>query len=290
VPEILALGLIAVLVAAGILFLLVMLIYSLIKDVPLYVVLSGIAAATLCYATSIDATLALILFGTVVLLGAIWWIVSDEEVKPWYVLVGGVIAAVLWQTAIIDALQASVFYLIYVALGFGWLWLQECERRSRAEMEAAERKRREEEQARKAQEAAQREAEEERASTRSENKELVDKVAELVFSSGGHALEMMRAVSALKGGTDLVPPANVVLIDITEILSTIWKASGGLPAGVARLYHAIKLQLEPNPPVRVKHCPAILQEHRPSPVNVPTMVTLLAAYDEMQKTAKAAKA
>jgi hypothetical protein len=147
------------------------------------------------------------------------------------------------------------------------------------------------EETKRAEEASQREFEQERAATQHEHRDLIDRVADLISGCGAHAVEMMRAAKAVRGGIEVMTPTELVLIDVSGLLGSVSEAHGEVAIGVARLYHGIQARIDPKSHLRVEDCIGVLQRRgKSSRASVPSVVLLLAMYDDIQKTTLAANA
>jgi len=208
------------------------------------------------------------IWGAVIFCSLFFWNINATESS------GNLFMAVLW---------------LYEGVGLTWVGakiLMWAERRwDRKAQEAAE-----EEHTRKAQEAAERSYRRERASTLSENAEILDSVAELISSTGSQAAEMMRAAKALKGA-ELGSTESVVLADISEILVRLANAGGGRLRAAARLFHGLRLRINPRIQDTVADTEEMLSCVTTSgDLTPPGMVLLLDMYDALQGTDFAAKA
>lgn len=135
----------------------------------------------------------------------------------------------------------------------------------------------------------------EREGILNENKELLDKVAELLDSCGAPVSEMLRATKAVSGEDVVRPPELFLIVDIMQIILRIGVASGPDMAAVARLFAGIQIRIEPS--IRSDYgANEALQKLREfdakmdNSLKTPAMVPLLASYDKLQGTHLASKA
>lgn len=140
------------------------------------------------------------------------------------------------------------------------------------------------EQVKKRQEERKLQAEYRRVQT--DNKELLDKVAELILSCGPQAAEMMRAAKALHG-LEIVQTERLVQMDISQILVRIAEASGLGVEAVTGLYFGIQIRIGQD---GLRDYTLLGARNDLRDVDTSgelakqSMVLLLAAYDQMQGT------
>jgi hypothetical protein len=166
---------------------------------------------------------------------------------------------------------------------------QRCEREREERRESERQREREKE---REEQARRQQVREERKSTEREYGQVGAQFADLITSCGAQAGEMIRARKIF--GIPVVgeTATEVVLDDITVILSVISDANGEVPGELGRLSQAICARLSPDTYTSARQHRASINERRRqrSEVYLPETLTLLDEYDRAKNTRFAASA